>query len=89
MNASSREKWRRWVWHLSSSANKGMSNPVMQVTVAKPVTQVAQPDKFWNWLQRERDFFPKSWNFVTSFLKCLARKNGSATSDSRTRHTTG
>jgi hypothetical protein len=32
----------------------GIDNPgLMQVTVAKPVTYVVQPEKFWKWLNHE------------------------------------
>ena len=39
---------------------QGIANPgLMQVTVAKRITYVAQPEKFWNWLRREHEGRPQ------------------------------
>ena len=38
---------------------QGISNPgLMQVTVAKPITYVAEPEKFWSWLRHEGESLP-------------------------------
>ena len=65
---------KRWVWRLLSFASKAFSNPgLMQVTVAKPITYVAEPEKFWSWLRQEENLnlFLKKWRSAISCETCF------------------